>query len=303
MVAALLLIRAEATMDRKRILVAVDSPHGRDAAFERALTLAQSSGAELYLLHAVPANQPFSFRAAYRLARMEEMRSRAEAAGVGVQTVEQHGDPAQIIELHASARNVDLIVMGGEPRSGWQGHRSFVAERVIRRTSVPTLVVPSDAANAPASFRNVLVAVDLSLGSKDVLRRAIALSAGEAVRLTVMHTVTGLEAAGAVQSRARWMLPEYRSHVMADARRTLDALVSAVPAGIGTRVQVSTGSAARGILEHADETNADLVVVGRSRGFKLLGSTALRVLRKNDRALLVVPGASQRRVASTGRAA
>jgi nucleotide-binding universal stress UspA family protein len=290
-------------MDLKRILVAVDSPHGRDAAFERALTLAQASGAELYLLHAVPPNQPFSFRAAYRLARMEEMRSRAEAAGVDVRTVEQHGDPAQIIELHASARNVDLIVMGGEPRSGWQDHRPFVAERVIRRTSVPTLVVPSDTADAPAAFRNVLVAVDLSLGSKDVLGRAIALSADEAVRLTVMHTVTGLEAAGAVQSRARWMVPEYRSHVMADARRTLDTLVSAVPAGIGTRVQVSTGSAARGILEQADETNADLVVVGRSRGFKLLGSTALRVLRKNDRALLVVPGASQRRVASTGRAA
>jgi nucleotide-binding universal stress UspA family protein len=302
-VAPLLFVRAEAIMDLKRILVAIDAPHGRDAAFERALTLAHSSGAELYLLHAVPANQPFSFRAAYRMARMEEMRSRAEAAGVAVQTVEQHGDPAQIIELHANARAVDLIVMGGEPRSGWHGHRSFVAERVIRRTSVPTLVVPSDAVETPASFRNVLVAVDLSLGSKDVVSGAIGLSADEADRLTVMHTVTGLEAADAVHGRARWMVPEYRSHVMNDARRTLDTLVTAVPAGIGTQVQVSTGSAARRILEHAAAVNADLVVVGRSRGFKLLGSTALRVVRRNNRALLVVPSASQRRVARSGRAA
>ena len=43
-------------MDLKRILVAINSPNGRDAAFERALALARSSGAELYLLHAVPVN-------------------------------------------------------------------------------------------------------------------------------------------------------------------------------------------------------------------------------------------------------
>jgi nucleotide-binding universal stress UspA family protein len=56
-------------MEFKRILVAINSPNGRDAALERALALARSSGAELYLLHAVPVNQPFSFHAAERLGR------------------------------------------------------------------------------------------------------------------------------------------------------------------------------------------------------------------------------------------
>ena len=229
-------------------------PNGRDAAFERALALARTSGAELYLLHAVPVNQRFSFRAAERLERMADMRKRAEDAGVRVQTVEQHGDPAEIIELHANTRAVDLIVMGGEARRGWRRHRSLVAERVIRRTNVPTLVVASDAPDTPTAFRNVLVAVDLSPASKDVLRGAIGLTADEAVQLTVMHTVTGVEAADAVQSPARWMVPEYRTHVLEDARRNLEAVVSAVPAGVDTRVQVSTGSAARTILEHAADS-------------------------------------------------
>jgi hypothetical protein len=39
----------------------------------------------------------------------------------------------------------------------------------------------------------------------------------------------------------------------------------------------------------AGPLNADLVVVGRSGRFRPLGSTALRVLRDNTRALLVVP--------------
>jgi nucleotide-binding universal stress UspA family protein len=211
---------------------------------------------------------------------------------VRVQTVEQHGDAAEIIELHANARDVDLIVMGGEARRGWGRSRSLVAEKVIRRTKVPTLVVPSDAPESSAVFANVLVAVDLSPASENVLRSGIGLTASQAVRVTVMHTVKGLEAADAVQSPARWKVPEFRAHVLDDARRTLEGLVADVPAGVETRVQVSAGSAARTILEHASDADADLVVVGRSRGFKLLGSTALRVLRKNDRALLVIPSAA-----------
>ena len=116
-------------MDLTRILVAVNSPSGRDAAFERALLLGRPTGAELYLLHAVPAKQRFSAKAAQRLERMAEMRQRAEDVGVRVQTVEQHGDPAEIIELHANAREVDLIVMGAEPRRGWGRRRLWSPKR------------------------------------------------------------------------------------------------------------------------------------------------------------------------------
>lgn len=280
-------------MELTRILVAVDSANGRAAPFERALVLARSSGAELYLLHAVPVNERFSFRAAERLERMADMRKRAADAGVRVQTVEQHGDPGEIIELHANARDVDLIVMGGEARRGWRGRRSLVAERVIRHTRVPTLVVPSDGGDTPAAFRNVLVAVDLSSASKEVLDGAIAFTADEAVQLTVVHAVEEVEAVDAFHSPARWTVPEYRTHVRADARQELEAVVSLVPAGVHTRVQVSAGPAAPAILDHAAAVDADLVVVGRSRGFRMLGSTAVRVLRKNDVALLVIPSAAR----------
>ena len=166
--------------------------------------------------------------------------------------------------------------------------RSFAGRRFLRwwfRVTLLTLRPPSET----SSWR-----VDLSPASEDVLKGAMGLTARHTSRLTVMHTVKGLEAADAVRSPARWKVPEFRAHVLEDARRALEGLVSEVPAGVDTRVQVSAGSAARTILEHAAEVDADLVVVGRSRGFKLLGSTALRVLRKNDRALLVIPTAAHR---------
>jgi nucleotide-binding universal stress UspA family protein len=281
-------------MKLKRILVAVDALNGRDAAFERGLSLARMFDAELYLLHAVPVNQRFSFRAAERLARKAAMRQRAEDAGVRVHAVEQHGDPAEIIELHANARAIDLVVMGSQTQRRWGRDRSAVAEGVIRRTKVPTLAVASDDHAAPFGFRRVLVAIDRSPGSTEVLRHAIGLTANTGAHLTVMHAVTGVEAA-AVHSAVHRKVPEYRTHVIAAARRDLDAVLSEVPAGVDTSVRVATRSPARAILEQAADLDADLVVVGRSRGFKLFGSTALRVLRKHERALLVVPSATARR--------
>jgi nucleotide-binding universal stress UspA family protein len=212
--------------------------------------------------------------------------------------VEQRGEPADIIELHANARGVDLIVMGGEPRRGW-GRRSMVAERVIRRSRVPTLVVAGDGPGTSAAFRNVLVAVDLSPASKDVIRGALALTGDEPARLTVLHAAKGVEAADAARSPGRWLVPEFRTRVLEDARHSLETVMAAVPAAVDARLLVSTGSAARAILAHAADVNADLVVVGRSQGVKVLGPTALRVLRKNNRALLVTPVDAR---TSTGRA-
>ena len=118
---------------------------------------------------------------------------------------------------------------------------------------------------------------------------AVQLPGNDSLRLTVVHAARGIESAAAVQSPARWMVPEYRAHVLEDARRQLEAVVADVPSTVDTRVQIATGSHAQAIVNEADAVGADLVVVGRSGRFRPLGSTALRVLRDNRRALLVVP--------------
>lgn len=46
-----------------RILCAIDLEKASERAFDRALNLAIISGARLHLLHATPANVPFSWRA------------------------------------------------------------------------------------------------------------------------------------------------------------------------------------------------------------------------------------------------
>ena len=132
-----------------RILCAIDLEKASERAFDRALSHAVISEAKLHLLHATPANVPFSWRATERLRYLTELRERAEAAGVKVRVDEQHGDPARVIVLHANARKMDLVVLCSNRRRGWRRLREgTVSERVLRRAAWLVRIVPWDARRA-----------------------------------------------------------------------------------------------------------------------------------------------------------
>ena len=130
----------------KKILCAVDLTKASRNAFDRALSIARVSGAKLYILHAVPANYRFSWRAKERLELLTRLQERAEREGVPVRTVEQHGDPAGVIVLHANSKKADLVVLGSNRRRGWRRFKDgSVGERVLRRAAWAVLIVPWDA--------------------------------------------------------------------------------------------------------------------------------------------------------------
>ena len=129
----------------KKILCAVDLTKASRNAFDRALSVARVSNARLYVLHAVPPKKPYSWRARERLDLLTKLRQRAEREGVPVRVVEQHGDPAGTIVLHANSRKVDLVVIGSNRRRGWQRFREgSVGERVLRQAAWAVLIVPWD---------------------------------------------------------------------------------------------------------------------------------------------------------------
>lgn len=131
----------------KKILCAIDLTRASDNAFDRALSIAGASKAKLYILHAVPSDLPFSSRQSERLELLTGMRERAEREGVPVRVVEQHGEPARVIVLHANSWGADLVVLGSNRRRGWQRFKEgSVGERVLRRAAWAVLVVPWDAA-------------------------------------------------------------------------------------------------------------------------------------------------------------
>jgi nucleotide-binding universal stress UspA family protein len=295
-------------MTRARILVPVNRASGVDPAFERGLALARASDAELHLIHAVPADRPFSSYAAERLQRWAELRKRAADAKVTVQTIEQHGDPAGIIAVYADDREVDLIVMASEGRTGWRRFRQpSVAERVMRRTTRPVLVVREDdvlsapgpsVEPAPLSLKRIMVAVDFNVASAVALRTAAGLASRYGASLTMVHAMrwprrmvfSGGEAARLVSE-----LPAQVSALQKRLTRQARAFGAGAGAG-GAEAVVVTGVPHRRIVETAASVDADLIVMGAPPRTALdeaaFGSTVRAVLRRATMPVLVVPVAA-----------
>jgi universal stress protein A len=129
------------------------------------------------------------------------------------------------------------------------------------------------------SYNNLIVAIDLSNESDKIIARALELSANRVENLTLVHVVEPVAAAYPVDAYAINMTKLQEEAMAIAAHRLADI---AQRFGIAASHQeVLVGAAATEVRTKADETNADLIVIGShgTTGWKLLlGSTANKVL-------------------------
>ena len=84
--------------------------------------------------------------------------------------------------------------------------------------------------------------------------------------------------------------PELHRDELGRAKALLDEL------DIPADYRVGLGDPADAILAAAESEHADLIVVGRPKRLLPIRSTAIRLLRESDRALLIVPATASGRV-------
>lgn len=139
----------------KKICCATDFSEPSRLAMEKAADLAKQFEGELTLVHVLTPPIPaasdvlVSSRGIAEVAAQEAedllplWRAEAELrAGLQVKAVFLSGDPAAEIVSHARDESVDLIVIGTRGRSGISRVvLGSVAERVVRRSPCPVLVV------------------------------------------------------------------------------------------------------------------------------------------------------------------
>lgn len=294
----------------RRILVPTDLSPSAGAAFEAAHYLAEHFTSEIHVLHVEVeggplgaftrwfGGEPDSIAAEEHDRRVVEALEDLNRRYASSQVVRRTGRrAAEEIVTYAGEWGADLIVLGTH------GHRSLdhpalggTAGDVVRNTSVPimTVRVGGDGQQAPISFRHILVAVDFAEHSTSVVRNAKHLAAllGATVSLlfvaeqlhvplfsdTGLMTVTTLKLDEEIVARTD------------EALRQLDR-DTGKPAD-GTQYVVRQGNPARQILSVADESQVDLIVVGR-RGHTihdgvLLGSVTEHVIRKSRRPVLTI---------------
>lgn len=193
-----------------RILVPLDgSPFG-ERALPAAAELARRSGGALDIVHVhephvgpvypdgVPVLDP-RWDSALREQEQEYLRAAAgrcmEQHGIAPRTELLEGAVASAIRRYADEVDADLIVMTTHGRGGisraWVGS---VADALVRSIGVPVLLlrpVDGQPAAAPA-LRHLLVPVDGSELSEDVLPHALALARLHDARTTLLRVVLPL---------------------------------------------------------------------------------------------------------------
>ncbi len=249
------------------------SPDGAMAEAHAGL-LAEASGARLTLYHAsdfahehyAPAQWDEMRPAAERLARAT-LEGAAQTTGVSRArrdvVVERRAPTAATMAAAARRIHADIVVMAPHDRGALSRALGFsLTEATVDRLegTVPVLC----ARGKVRPYRRILVATDLSAGSRRSFRLAARLAALFGATVAVLHAVAGpADVEGGLASLHRFVPDEL-------ARR-------------GPELVVQPGEACAVILSVAKTMDADLVILstgGRdSVGDAVLGTHAQRVIR------------------------
>jgi nucleotide-binding universal stress UspA family protein len=291
-----------------RVLCAVDFSEISQHALDHAAAIAHWYQAQLTLLHAfvtVPTmdGPPLVLADANRESVEESIRQMAVRVPADVHVdvrVEQAEHVHNEILHHLAVTGADLLVLGTHGRSGFQ--RLFlgsVTEKVIRKATRPTLVVPPRAPDvppdAPVQFKRILCAIDFSDSSLSALGYALNLAKEADAHLTLLHVIEMPP-----ELRENPMAPDFdidRIHAAAQAE-ALRRLRDLIPEQARTYATVETavveGGAYRCVLRRAAEEQADLIVMGvhgRSPlDLLVFGSTTHHVIRTATCPVLIVRG-------------
>ena len=275
----------------ERLVLATDGSDNAVRAADHAIFLASVFGAELHAISAagVPegafARLTESVRAKSAVEAEEAVATvtrKALATDVPTKTAVIDGPPVTVVT--EAGNDADMLVVG---RHGHTGIGRFlvgsVTERVLETPPAPTLVVPAEA-DAHPDYETVVLLVDDSPVGRAATTMAIAVA---------RTTRATLEPLAVVDDRFT-DAPGLRRALEDEARQLLtDVAVEAAHAAVESTATVRTGVPAAELLAFADETGADLLVVGtdasRSLDRHVATSVARRIVRRTTVPVLVVP--------------
>ncbi|MGE0444421.1 MAG: universal stress protein [Vicinamibacterales bacterium] len=290
----------------RRILCPVDFSVTSEHAVDQALVIAHWYEAGLTLLHVFATRPsldlpPIVLGDADRERLLSAMRTMTARAPAGV-ALEYRVEEAEYVDreiaAQAAATQADLLVIGTHGRSGIQ-HLLLgsIAEKVMRKATCPTLVVPPRAPHVPpdtpVQFKRILCAVDFSDSSLSAAAFALSLAEEADAHVTLVHAIE--------------LPPELRENTLAEdfdidrihaaaAAEALRRLRSLVPEEARTYCTVETavveGRAYRQLLQRAAEDEVGLLVMGvHGRGVVdrlVFGSTTHNVIREARCPVLIV---------------
>lgn len=227
---------------------------------------------------------------------LEGLCERFRGGGFELRTVIAEALPADAIAQTAEEEGATMIVMSTHGRGGIRRWAlGSVADKVVRGSTLPVLLVREEASQVTPSCRHILVALDGSEGAEGVLPEVQRLALAMGAKVTLAHVEPKLDAAPAADASAlvdaeRPFQDRVRDYLESKAQGMRDA---------GVEVAVETlvdEHVAEALLARAAREDVDLVALtthGHS-GWRRwsMGSVADKIVRACETPVLVerVPG-------------
>jgi len=280
-----------------RILVATDFSPVADRALDYAVSLARRFGSRIYLAHVITFAGHDVMEPDLGVPSRERLRELAEKNaksledsgrlyGVPHETLIEEGTLWPALKMLLEKYKIDLLVLGTH---GLSGPLKVVfgsnAELIFRHAPVPVLTVgPSVTKEAPfeAEFKTILFATDFRPGAEREAAMAWAIAREHRSKLLLLHVAPytpGLGEREAVLGR------ELITH-------ELQELVPGTDPRCKPEYHIAYGQPVEEILRVAEESKADLIVVGAAKDGTLAahmpGTTAYGVVRGAQYPVLTV---------------
>ncbi|MBF4606894.1 universal stress protein [Curtobacterium sp. VKM Ac-1393] len=272
------------TVERQHIVVGIDAHAANDRAVDWVVAAARSYPCDIELITAMDSMVSDPVAAEERLARVR--RRLAGGAGSTVRSELRFGDAATV--LVDAARHAQLLVIGSRRdhpiRTALDG---WLPERIPTRSTVPTVVVPSDWSGGSGDVVHG-VDDDIAVAALDAAART-ALRLGRGLVLVRVWRAPSADDEGmlaALGDPARH--EDHGRRILDDAAR----IVSGRFPTLHTRPLLLEGVPGRVLASIA--VSATLVVIGRNHrttlGGALGGSVAHRLIQDSRTPVCVVPG-------------
>ena len=284
----------------RHFLVPLDGSTMAESALPVAVYLATCLGATVTLLHVLERGAPRTIHGEQHLQDVEQAKAYLEKVALTWRTsgivLDSHVHPNSIDDVarslaeHAAEMHADLIVVTTHGHGGLRGLiYGSIAQQVLRRGKVPTLVVRPSEDTGSASYRCTAILVPLDgtheyEGVLDVASEVARATAARIILATVIPTVstaTGDLAVSATFSPTA--TAAFLDLAEADAGAYLDRVATSIRAGgIDVRSIVSRGRTTTQLAVVAREQGCDLAILpthGRSGvGGTVSGSIGPRLL-------------------------
>ena len=261
----------------RQILCPVDLSDCSRRALEHAAALARAGQGNLTVLHVysmlaaadvVPTLDDVSVREVDPdlLTRDLEAFVLPVAAGLSLGLrLRRADDVRRAIVDEADTVGADLLVIGSHGRSGFERLLlGSTAERVVRKSTCPVLVVPPQSAPPyDGRFRQIVCGIDFSAASLQAFRHAIQTVAANGADVTLVHAIEMPPELHDRQIVAAYDVEAIRAAAELGTRSRLEAIIAGNDsAHVRVKATVVEGRAHLEVLKIASARNADLVVLG-----------------------------------------